>query len=214
MGTNFGDANLDGQFNSGDLVLVFQAGQFEDGVAGNSTREQGDWDGDREFGTADLITAFQGGAYVAAASPAQMTIESRRAEARHLHRQHLSGSDLTALSATAAFTRHGLMDSHRPANLHGDAKLPTRPGRLDAPAAVLDLQAAAAFTSLFSSANKETEPDIAITNSSDRVTKAGSDEDLLDVLTGSLTERIESEQLRRKAVDAVLRMSRHSKAFP
>ena len=32
-----GDANRDGQFNSGDLVQVFVAGEYEDGFVGNST---------------------------------------------------------------------------------------------------------------------------------------------------------------------------------
>ena len=31
-GTYFGDANLDGEFNSGDLVQVFEAGEYEDGI--------------------------------------------------------------------------------------------------------------------------------------------------------------------------------------
>ena len=38
QGTYFGDANLDGEFNSVDVVQVFQAGEFEDDVIGNSMR--------------------------------------------------------------------------------------------------------------------------------------------------------------------------------
>ena len=57
--TWIGDANLDGQFDSGDLVEVFQAGQYEDGIPGNSTWATGDWNGDAEFGTGDLVAAFQ-----------------------------------------------------------------------------------------------------------------------------------------------------------
>ena len=64
-----GDANRDGVFNSTDLVQVFQAGEYEDGIAGNSTWEEGDWDNDQEFTTTDLVVAFQAGWYVAAASP-------------------------------------------------------------------------------------------------------------------------------------------------
>ena len=64
-----GDANRDGVFNSTDLVQVFQAGEYEDGIAGNSTWEDGDWDNDQEFTTTDLVVAFQAGWYVAAASP-------------------------------------------------------------------------------------------------------------------------------------------------
>lgn len=60
-GTWFGDANLDGEFNSGDLIGVFQAGKYEtEQVASWS---EGDWNGDRLVNTADLITAFQDGGY-------------------------------------------------------------------------------------------------------------------------------------------------------
>ena len=57
--TRFGDANLDGRFDSGDLVQVFKAAQYEDDVTGNSTWSTGDWDGDFEFTTRDLIAAFR-----------------------------------------------------------------------------------------------------------------------------------------------------------
>jgi hypothetical protein len=63
-----GDANLDGVFNSNDLVVVFQEGQYEDDVPGNSSWSQGDWDGDREFSTSDLVAAFQAGRYQASAT--------------------------------------------------------------------------------------------------------------------------------------------------
>ncbi|MEZ6115845.1 MAG: FG-GAP-like repeat-containing protein [Pirellulaceae bacterium] len=62
-----GDVNDDGRFNSSDLVAIFQAGEYEDGVDGNSTFETGDWNGDGEFNTQDLVKAFQEGAYSAAA---------------------------------------------------------------------------------------------------------------------------------------------------
>ncbi len=58
-----GDANLDGQFNSTDLVRVFQAGEYEDAATGNSGWSEGDWDGNGEFGSQDLIAAFQDGRY-------------------------------------------------------------------------------------------------------------------------------------------------------
>ena len=61
--TYFGDANFDGQFDSADLVSVFQAGEYEDGIAGNSTWADGDFSGDSEFDSADLIVAFQFGVY-------------------------------------------------------------------------------------------------------------------------------------------------------
>ena len=63
MATVLGDANRDGVFNSGDLTLVFQQGQYEDNVSNNSDWEQGDWNGDREFDSTDLVEAFQAGTY-------------------------------------------------------------------------------------------------------------------------------------------------------
>ena len=61
--TYFGDANLDGEFNSTDFVTVFIAGEYEDGVEGNSVWETGDWDGDGDFNTTDFVLAFQSGGY-------------------------------------------------------------------------------------------------------------------------------------------------------
>ncbi|MEZ6119465.1 MAG: PEP-CTERM sorting domain-containing protein [Pirellulaceae bacterium] len=58
--TYFGDSNLDGQFNTGDFVLVFTAGEYEDGIAGNSTWAEGDWNGDKDFTSGDFVVAFQG----------------------------------------------------------------------------------------------------------------------------------------------------------
>jgi len=59
----FGDANLDGEFASSDLVNVFAAGQYEDDIFANSTWSTGDWDGDGDFTTSDLVFAFQDGGY-------------------------------------------------------------------------------------------------------------------------------------------------------
>lgn len=63
--TGFGDSNLDGVFDSRDLVLAFQLGEYDDGQAGNSTWTEGDWNCDGDFGTADLVQAFQTGDYQA-----------------------------------------------------------------------------------------------------------------------------------------------------
>lgn len=63
LNTYIGDANLNGEFNSGDLVVVFSAGEYEDGVAGNSTWGTGDWNADLEFGSGDLVAAFTDGGY-------------------------------------------------------------------------------------------------------------------------------------------------------
>ena len=61
--TWFGDANLDGEFNSNDFVEVFAVGKYE-------TNEEvgwaeGDWDGSNRFDRADFVAAFQGGGYEA-----------------------------------------------------------------------------------------------------------------------------------------------------
>ncbi|MCA9217812.1 MAG: PEP-CTERM sorting domain-containing protein [Planctomycetales bacterium] len=58
----FGDANLDGNFDSSDLVQVFQYSQYENGRRGQ-TWETGDWNGDELFDSSDLIRAFQTGRY-------------------------------------------------------------------------------------------------------------------------------------------------------
>jgi hypothetical protein len=64
-----GDSNRDGNFDSSDLVLVFQAGEYEDAIAANSTFAEGDWNGDGEFDMRDLVLAFQVGLYESAALP-------------------------------------------------------------------------------------------------------------------------------------------------
>ncbi len=61
--TWLGDANLDGEFNTIDFVLVFQAGRYDDPIHGNAGWREGDWDGDGDFGSADLVLAFQDGGY-------------------------------------------------------------------------------------------------------------------------------------------------------
>ncbi len=58
-----GDANLDGVFDSSDFVQVFQAGEYEDAIAGNSGWASGDWNCDQEFDSLDMVTAFQAGTY-------------------------------------------------------------------------------------------------------------------------------------------------------
>lgn len=61
--TFYGDSNFDLEFNSGDFVAVFTAGQYEDGVPGNSTWATGDWNGDGEFDSGDFVLAFTQGGY-------------------------------------------------------------------------------------------------------------------------------------------------------
>lgn len=72
--TYFGDANLDGKFNNGDLVSVLVAGEYEDGIAGNSGWTDGDWDGDGEFSRLDLVLALQDGDYGAEPLAALSTV--------------------------------------------------------------------------------------------------------------------------------------------
>lgn len=55
----FGDSNLDGEFNTSDMILVLETGEYEDELQANSTWATGDWSGDREFDSADFITALQ-----------------------------------------------------------------------------------------------------------------------------------------------------------
>ena len=61
--TYYGDANLDGEFNTADLVSIFNFAQYEDDIAGNSSWETGDWNLDGDFTTGDLVLAFQDGGY-------------------------------------------------------------------------------------------------------------------------------------------------------
>ncbi len=56
-----GDVNLDGEFNSNDLVAVFQAGKYETRQV--ASWREGDWTGDGIFTTADFVIAFEDGAY-------------------------------------------------------------------------------------------------------------------------------------------------------
>jgi hypothetical protein len=59
--TWIGDANLDLEFNSSDMVQVFAAGKYE--KPENATWGQGDWNGDRYFDSSDMVAAFAGGGY-------------------------------------------------------------------------------------------------------------------------------------------------------
>ncbi len=72
--TSVGDSNLDRSFDSTDLIVVFQAGEYEDTVAGNSTWAEGDWDCDGDFNSLDLIAAFQAGTYALPALPAAAAV--------------------------------------------------------------------------------------------------------------------------------------------
>jgi hypothetical protein len=56
-----GDANLDGQFNSSDLVRVLASGTYEADV--NSVWSSGDFNGDGRTNSSDLVVALSDGGY-------------------------------------------------------------------------------------------------------------------------------------------------------
>ncbi len=59
--TWIGDATLDGEFTSSDLVEVFQPGKFEQEL--DAVWTEGDWTGDLRFDSSDLVAAFQDGGF-------------------------------------------------------------------------------------------------------------------------------------------------------
>ncbi|MCP4194549.1 MAG: PEP-CTERM sorting domain-containing protein [Planctomycetaceae bacterium] len=65
--TWMGDADLNGQFDSGDLVTVFAAAKYETGQ--EASWGQGDWNGDQKFDSGDLVTAFSNAGYEAGERP-------------------------------------------------------------------------------------------------------------------------------------------------
>jgi uncharacterized protein YjbI with pentapeptide repeats len=78
--TWYGDANLDGEFNSADLVAVLAAGEYETGLLLPTSWASGDWNADGRFNSADLVVALADGGYeqgvltVAAAVPEPQSI--------------------------------------------------------------------------------------------------------------------------------------------
>ena len=63
--TYLGDSNLDGVFDTSDMITAFSSGQYEDAIDGNSTWSTGDWNGDGDFNSGDMIEAFGAGGYEA-----------------------------------------------------------------------------------------------------------------------------------------------------
>ena len=61
--TWFGDADLDGEFNSNDLIEIFVAGKYENNVP--ALWSEGDWNADGTFSSSDLILALSDGGYEA-----------------------------------------------------------------------------------------------------------------------------------------------------
>ena len=58
-----GDANLDGEFNSGDLVVVLSSGTYEADI--DSVWSTGDFNGDGRTNSGDLVAALSDGGYEA-----------------------------------------------------------------------------------------------------------------------------------------------------
>ncbi len=61
--TSFGDADLNGTFDSQDIILVYQRGRYEEQGVASVTWDEGDWDCDGRFTSSDLVLAFQTGRY-------------------------------------------------------------------------------------------------------------------------------------------------------
>lgn len=61
--TGPGDANLDGRFDSADLVTVFQQGAYNDITPAIASWRDGDWNCDGRFDSQDLVQAFIAGTY-------------------------------------------------------------------------------------------------------------------------------------------------------
>jgi hypothetical protein len=78
-----GDSNLDGVFNSTDLILAFGSGGYESGRIGEARWRSGDWNGDRQFNSRDLVYVFQKGTYIAAA-PSQLQAQATSPRATDL----------------------------------------------------------------------------------------------------------------------------------
>ena len=67
-----GDGNLDGQFNTSDLVGFFQGGKFEAGTPASFA--QGDQNADGVFNTSDLVSMFQSGGFEKGPKPVVATV--------------------------------------------------------------------------------------------------------------------------------------------
>ena len=74
MNTYVGDANVDGEFNSADMVAVFKIGAYENPTFENVGWADGDWNGDRQFDSGDFVVAFAGGGYEKGPRPAVVAV--------------------------------------------------------------------------------------------------------------------------------------------
>ncbi len=65
--TWMGDADLNGEFDSSDFVIVFAEAKYENGEQASWT--QGDWNGDTQFDSGDFVAAFNSAGYEAGSRP-------------------------------------------------------------------------------------------------------------------------------------------------
>jgi hypothetical protein len=70
--TWFGDADLNLEFNSSDMVQVFTAGKYETGEDAGWT--EGDWNADLKFNSTDMVAAFVDGGYENGLRPAASAV--------------------------------------------------------------------------------------------------------------------------------------------
>ena len=101
-GTCIGDVNLDGVFDSDDLIQLFQKGTYESG--GLATWTSGDWNGDCKFDSSDLLLAFQEGCYEGGVVKAE-DMESNAVKAESVPEPATATLLLTSLLALAAVRR-------------------------------------------------------------------------------------------------------------
>ena len=105
LGSTNGDANLDGTFDSSDLVGVFRAGQYEDDLPGNSGWTEGDWNCDGDFGTSDMVLAFMTGGYVAGVVPSLNSVDGIFANATELAAARAFDMSVDAADSLASLRR-------------------------------------------------------------------------------------------------------------
>ena len=118
LDTSFGDANLDGIFDSQDLVIMFQAAKFENPLAEAAGWADGDWNSDGLVRTSDLVLAFQAGKFSVAANPldtrkimASFDEEPKLAETKHAVEKLMNVTDL-AIARAADLVMDGFDDEN------------------------------------------------------------------------------------------------------
>jgi hypothetical protein len=72
FGSWVGDANLDNEFNSSDLVAVLASGKYE--ADDNSNWSSGDFNGDGRTNSTDLVAALADGGYELGPPPAAKAV--------------------------------------------------------------------------------------------------------------------------------------------